>query len=29
MIATLYEYIDNWPESARRRAEEVIAQYEA
>lgn len=29
MIATLYEYIDNWPDSARRRAEEVIAQYEA
>jgi len=29
MIATLYEYIDGWPESARTRAEKIIAQYEA
>ncbi len=29
MIATLYEYIDGWPPSARTRAETVISRYEA
>jgi phage recombination protein Bet len=29
MIATLYDYIGNWPDSARERAESIIEKYEA
>jgi phage recombination protein Bet len=29
MIASLYDYIDNWPAPARKRAEAIISEYEA
>jgi hypothetical protein len=29
MIASLYDYIDGWPEPARKRAEAIISEYEA
>jgi phage recombination protein Bet len=29
MIATLYDYISSWPESAKERAESIIETYEA
>ena len=29
MITSLYDYIDSWPSTARKRAEAVISEYEA
>ena len=29
MITSLYDYIDNWPTPARKRAEAIISEYEA